>query len=168
MRDVMRSFQDVVSYRMSEISLDMVIHFMEKQVAFNRHLGIKVAELRDGFARLELPFRDVLIGDPFRPALHGGCLSALADTCGGAAVYASVHELDRVSTVDLRMDYLRPGPLETIACEATVVRIGNRVGVTDMKVFAVSSPGRVIATGKGVYNVRRSEPGAEPPEREVL
>ena len=65
---------------MSEITLDVFIQFLEEQVAFNRYLGVQVAALTEGFARLELPFRDELVGDPFRPALHGGALSALADT----------------------------------------------------------------------------------------
>jgi len=84
-------------------------------------------------------------------------MSALIDTCGGAAVWTRVESRDRVSTVDLRVDYLRPGPLEDLACEATVVRAGNRVGVADMKLFAVSAPERVIASGKGVYNIVRHE-----------
>ena len=37
-----------------------------------------------------------------------------------------------------------------------MVRVGNRVAVTDMKLFAVESPERIIATGKGVYNIKRS------------
>ena len=42
-----------------------------------------------------------------------------------------------------------------LACEGTVLRIGNRVGVVDMKVFAVDDPEKSVASGKGVYNIRR-------------
>jgi uncharacterized protein (TIGR00369 family) len=129
----------------------------ETAVPFNNFMGIKVKEVRSGFARMELPFREDFVGDPVRPALHGGVITTLVDTCGGAAVWSAADPGDRVSTVDLRVDYLRPGPLEDLVCEATVLRMGNRVGVADMKVFSVNDPDRIIASGKGVYNVRRSE-----------
>lgn len=141
-----------------QIKTKEVIEFMEQQVAFNRFLGIRIQEIRSGFVVMTLPFREELIGDPFRPALHGGAMSTLLDTCGGAAVWSAAEPHDRVSTVDLRVDYLRPGPLEDLRCEATVLRMGNRVGVADMHVSSVSAPDRIIASGKGVYNVsRRSE-----------
>jgi uncharacterized protein (TIGR00369 family) len=59
----------------------------------------------------------------------------------------------RVSTIDIRIDYLRPGRQETLAAEASVVRIGRRVGVVDVRCFHPSAPTDTVATGKGVYNV---------------
>jgi uncharacterized protein (TIGR00369 family) len=131
--------------------------FWEERIAFNKHLGIRLTEQSDGFARMELPFRPEHIGDPHRPALHGGIISTLLDTTGGAAVWSKIEPDDKISTVDLRVDYLRPAPLETLVCEGHVARIGNRVVVTDMKVFSARDPDRVIATGKAVYNLRRSD-----------
>jgi uncharacterized protein (TIGR00369 family) len=123
-------------------------------IPFNKFLGVKATEIRSGFARLELAFRDDFIGDPMRRAIHGGVLSTLADTAGGVAVWSQLpDENSRVSTIDLRIDYLRPGKCELIAVEAQVVRQGNRVGVTDMRIFHPSAPDETVATGKGVYNV---------------
>ena len=87
--------------------------FLEK-IPFNRVLGIEIVELSPGRVVLSIPFRDSLIGDPVRPALHGGVISALADTCGGCAVWSVLSDEDRVSTIDLRVDYLRPGRLEAL------------------------------------------------------
>ncbi len=127
---------------------------VEEHLPFNRFLGIKCAELRPGFARLELPFREEFIGDPLRRALHGGLLGTLADTAGGIAMWTELPDpRSRLSTIDLRIDYLRPGRPELVACEAVIVRQGNRVGVTDMRLFHPSAPAESIATGKGVYNV---------------
>jgi uncharacterized protein (TIGR00369 family) len=127
---------------------------MEELIPFNRVLGIRVIEIDRGHVRMEIPFREELIGDPLRRAMHGGVISALADTAGGCAVWSSLEEpRSRVSTIDMRIDYLRPGRSETLACEASVVRVGRRVGVTDMRVFHPSAPTESIATGKGVYNV---------------
>jgi uncharacterized protein (TIGR00369 family) len=130
-------------------------HLIEELIPFNRFLGIRIARMGEGFMRLELPFRPELIGDPFRKALHGGVISALLDTCGGFAVWTQISLEDRVSTIDLRVDYLSPGLPEPLVAEASVVRVGNRVGVTDMRCFHESAPDRVVATGKGVYNIKR-------------
>lgn len=136
------------------MNVDLLRHVMEEMIPFNRHLGVKVTALRKGHARLEIPFRDELVGDPLRPALHGGVLSMLADTAGGAAVWTGIEdERARVATIDLRIDYLRPARLETIVAEAHVVRVGNRVGVADVRLFHPSHESLTVATGKGVYNV---------------
>lgn len=127
---------------------------MEEMIPFNRYLGVRVARAEKGLCRLEVPFREELIGDPLRPALHGGVLSALADAAGGGAVWTGIEDdRARVSTIDLRIDYLRPARLETIVAEATVVRLGNRVGVADVRLFHPDKESETVATGKGVYNV---------------
>jgi uncharacterized protein (TIGR00369 family) len=133
------------------------LHFIENLVPFNKYLGVKITRVDDGFVRLELPFRPEFIGDSARPALHGGVISTLIDTAGGFAVWTKVQIEDRVSTIDLRVDYLAPGASETLVAEATVVRVGNRVGVTDIRCFQPSDPSRTVATGKGVYNIKRKD-----------
>jgi uncharacterized protein (TIGR00369 family) len=133
------------------------LKFIEEMVPFNKFLGVKISEVADGFIRLELPFRPEFIGDQSRPALHGGVISTLIDTCGGFAVWTTIGLEDRVSTIDLRVDYLLPGSPETLIGEATVVRVGNRVAVTDIRAFHPSAPERTVATGKGVYNIKRKD-----------
>jgi uncharacterized protein (TIGR00369 family) len=134
-----------------------LLTFIQDLIPFNRFLGIKLAAARDGFVRLELPFRPEYIGDAARPALHGGVISTLIDTAGGIAVWTKIELDDRVSTIDLRVDYLAPAAPELLVAEAHVVRVGNRVGVTDVRCFQLSAPERVVATGKAVYNVKRKE-----------
>src|SRR5947209_18603367 len=102
---------------------EMLKQVMDAYIPFNKFLGIRIAEVDKGRVRMEIPFRDELIGDPIRHALHGGVISTLADTCGGAAVWSAVDDpRSRVQTIDLRIDYLRPGKPETLVAEASVVR----------------------------------------------
>ena len=129
---------------------------MESEIPFNRELGIRVVELAPGRAVLEIPFRDGLVGDPARPALHGGVISALMDTAGGAAVWTLLGESDRCSTIDLRVDYLRPAGLDTVRATAEVLRLGNRVGVTNIRLYHPGAEDEIHAEGKGVYSVKRS------------
>jgi uncharacterized protein (TIGR00369 family) len=149
-----------------KIAPEIVRNLMEKMIPFNAFLGIECTGIGPGYCRLELEFRPELIGDPVRKALHGGVISTLIDTCGGAAVWSKVDPADAVSTVDLRVDFLVPGKQERVVVEAHVVRVGNRVGVVDMRAFHPSLPERTIATGKGVYNIRRRRPSEESPKAE--
>ena len=132
-----------------------IIRFIEEGVPFDKHLGIKVDELRKGFARLFIPFRKEFIGDNRRPALHGGLISTLIDTCGGTAAWTHCSKDDRISTVDIRVDYLRPGPADDIIAEAVVQRMGNRVSVVHTRVYSSRDRETVIAEGRSVYNIRR-------------
>jgi len=131
--------------------------YIESLVPFNKFLGVRIDAVAEGFIRLELPFRPEFIGDRARPALHGGVISTLIDTAGGFAVWTQVSIEDRVSTIDLRVDYLAPGASDTLIAEARVVRVGNRVGVTDIRCFQPSDPTRTVATGKAVYNIKRKD-----------
>lgn len=128
----------------------------EELIPFNKLLGIRVQRVERGRVLFEIPWRDELIGDPVRRAIHGGVLSALADTAGGMAVWSMLdNPLARVSTIDLRIDYLRPGRTEAIVAEATLVRAGRHVSVADVRMFHASNCTESIATGKGVYAIRQ-------------
>jgi uncharacterized protein (TIGR00369 family) len=137
--------------------LALLYQFMEEVIPFNRHLGLKVDAVEPGRCLVRLPWRPEFTGDPFRPAVHGGVTSMLVDTAGGLACFTQLpNPADRVSTVDLRVDYLRRGHGADLLCEARVVRMGNRVAVARMEVFSGALDGNPIATGQAVYNVVRS------------
>ena len=55
-------------------------------IPFNAYLGIDVTEVGVGLVRMRVPYRPELVGDPLKPALHGGVLAAVIDAAGGAAV----------------------------------------------------------------------------------
>ncbi len=132
----------------------------EQLVPFNRFMGLRVLEIdgEHGTIRLQVPFRPEYIGNPQVPALHGGVVSMLLDTAGGAAVWSRVDLTGQVSTVDLRVDYLRPGRPEPLIGMGRVVRLGNRVGVAELRAYHPGAEDEPIAAGMGVYNVRRGAP----------
>ncbi len=139
----------------------------EEWIPFNKLIGIRALRVDRGDILFEVPFRAELIGDPVKRALHGGVLSMMADTAGGFAVWSALDDpRARVSTIDLRIDYLRPGKQEDIHAHATLVRAGKTVGVADVRLFHPSDPAATIATGKGVYAIRvgKDHPAAKPAE----
>jgi len=134
-----------------------VLRIMAEHVPFNRYLGIEGESAGVGRAVLRLPVRPDHVGDPRRPALHGGVLSSLIDTAGGVAAWSALGPHESVSTVDLRVDFLEPAGLEApLRAEAELVRKGNRV--CHVRV-SVTQDGVLVAEGRGVYNIhRRSAP----------
>ena len=128
----------------------------EKHIPFNVFLGIRVKEIARGRVKLFLPFRKEWIGDIRRPAIHGGVISTLMDTAGGAAAWTELNRGDRLSTVDLLVDFLVPAGEAPLEAEAEVVRIGNRVAVTQI-VVRQQNRKEIVAKGRAVYNIVRSK-----------
>ncbi|MNC91705.1 hypothetical protein D3C83_80140 [compost metagenome] len=56
-----------------------------------------------------------------------------------------------MGTIDLRVDYLRPGRGKHFVASAKVVRLGNRIAVTHMEL--VNDDGELISTGAAAYVV---------------
>ncbi len=148
---------------MNEDDAERLKIFMENNIPFNAFLGMKVTSMDEGEAEMMIPGRPELTGDPFRPALHGGVVSSLADTVGGLAVFTLVGRTRVASTVDLRVDYLRPGRIDAdLFARAKVIRVGNRVAVTQTTVFQ-DNEDKPIATANAVYNmVNREQTPSKP------
>ena len=133
---------------------------MMERLPFSRLLGVTVEEISETRALLRLPYRPEHVGDPFRPALHGGALSMLADTAGGTAVLAATRHEDKVSTLDMRIDYLRHGRLEDAFAEALIVRVGARAAVVRIHVYQPDEDEpdgrRHVCDSTAVYSVYRA------------
>jgi uncharacterized protein (TIGR00369 family) len=137
------------------MDLSALRQVVEELVPFNKWLGMRVDHMERGHVKLSIPFRPELVGDPVKGALHGGVIGALADAAGGFAIWSAVENpMARLSTVDLRIDYLRPGRQETLIASAHVVRTGARLGWADVSLYHPGAEGEQVATGRGVYAIR--------------
>ncbi len=133
----------------------------EARIPFNRVLGLKLEEIGPEESRISFAMRDELVGNAEKGSLHGGVISATLDAVGGLAAVTgagskstitSVAELfGRLGTIDLRVDYLRPGVGEHFEARAWVLRAGGRIAVTRMELHADDDT--LIAVGTGTYIV---------------
>lgn len=138
------------------LDVSILKQLAEEMIPFNRWLGIKAERIERGHATLVVPWRDELIGDPLRQAIHGGVISALADTTGGICVWTALENPTsaRLSTVDLRVDYLRPGRREMLIAQANIIRVGAKLGWADIKLFHPSAESELVAIARGVYAIK--------------
>ena len=109
---------------MSEAA-DLLQAFLAR-IPYVRFLGMR-AELAGDELTAVLPFRPELIGNFATPALHGGVLSAFMEMTALAQI-ARVQGVSRTpKTIDLGLEYLRPGrPVETYA-RAELRKVGRRI-----------------------------------------
>ncbi len=141
--------------------LDRLIRsIFEEKVPFNRVLGLRIVSTDPKAPRARFEMREDLIGNPARGILHGGVISAVLDVVAGFTIHLSiVEQLDEkeeihfpnIGTIDLRVDYLRPGRGKWFDATARVVRMGKRIAVTHMEL--VNDEGELIATGGAAYVV---------------
>ena len=132
---------------------------MEHHIPFNKHLGLKVESFDPGAPKLGFDMRPELVGNPMRQILHGGVISAVLDVAGGFAIMLSlasdadvtVAKFPNIGTIDLRVDYLRPGRGKHFVATARIVRKGSRIAVTHMELH--NDEGKLIATGSAAYVV---------------
>jgi len=137
--------------------------FNEK-IPFNRVLGLKVESISYERVRASLQMRNELMGHYKRGMLHGGVISSVIDVTGGLAAFMGVQQkisseilearlerFGRVSTIDLRVDFLRPGIGKWFVATAYTLRTGNKVAVA--RIELKNNQDDLIAVGTGSYVV---------------
>jgi uncharacterized protein (TIGR00369 family) len=136
----------------------------EQRIVFNQVLGLKVTRVVPEGVVGHLQMRPELVGHFAYNRVHGGVISASLDALGGLAVMAAIgarhmdesveHRLQRFSklgTIDLRIDYLRPGIGEVFELRAEVMRLGSRVASTRMEFLGTD--GKLLSCGSAAYIV---------------
>ncbi len=97
-----------------------------QQVPYLRYLGMR-AELAGDEMTAILPYRPDLIGNPNIPALHGGVLGAFLEMTALAQL-AVVERSSRVhKTIDVTIEFLRPGRPVTTYARADLRKVGRRI-----------------------------------------
>src|SRR5262245_33372380 len=109
------------------VSLDQLANFLETVSPFQQFLGVKVVKAEAGMVEILLPFRPELLGEREPPYIHGGVIATLLDIAACGAIMSSMGR--DVPTIDLRVDYLRPGGMGDLIARGRTVRVGCTLGV---------------------------------------
>jgi len=113
---------------------------------------------------ISFKMRDNLVGNLIFRTLHGGVIASMLDALGGHAVFLQVFKqvkgqpeekqikrVSKIGSIDLRIDYLRPGTGENFVAVGTTLRTGNKVAVIRTELH--NEEKKLIAVGTGTYTV---------------
>ncbi len=144
--------------------IETIMLYFNEHIPFNKLVGIVVEEISTEEVVLRFSMKPELIGNTFKGILHGGVTSTVLDVAGG--LVAMINAIDRVfqsdpsliqekmskiGTIDMRVDYLRPGYGKEFYARAKVIRHGKKIAVTRMELR--NEQGEEIALGTATYLV---------------
>jgi uncharacterized protein (TIGR00369 family) len=116
-------------------------------VPYAKLLGLQLGEIRQGEVSIHLDIRDELKQN--QGVVHGGAIASLIDTAAAFAVLTQIDPVERVSTTDLTIHYLRPAITSRLVATARVIRGGRRLFVLSVEVH--DNTGALIATAVTTY-----------------
>jgi uncharacterized protein (TIGR00369 family) len=91
-------------------------------------IGLRLDRGEPGQAWSSLPYHPVFIGDEATGVMHGGVVTSMLDESCGVAVQLATPGLGAIATLDLRIDYLRPGtPGQAIRAHAHCYRLTRSI-----------------------------------------
>jgi uncharacterized protein (TIGR00369 family) len=151
-----------VDSRINDEEFVSAIKKIFEKIPFNQLLGLKVESISADCVKTLFEMRDDLMGNFERGMLHGGVISSVIDVTGGLSAAIGIREKfrgetleaklkksGRVSTIDLRVDFLRPGLGKQFVVTAYNLRSGNKVAVTRIELH--NDQNDLIAVGTGSY-----------------
>jgi uncharacterized protein (TIGR00369 family) len=131
-------------------------------IPFNQVIGLQITDISLERVSAEFAMKPQLIGNMTHQILHGGVIATALDTIGGAmamsAVYAALKgtpkeertmRILKLATLDMRVDYLKPGRGKLFTVSASVLRVGKKVCVTRMELE--NEDHELIACGTATY-----------------
>ena len=116
---------------------------------FPGYLGIRVVDVRRGYARLEVENRQPLSN----PAgvMHGGASFGLADTAVAVALISIYGPGNALLTIEMKINYLEPIFPGPVSAEAFVLRSSRRSAYAEVDVW---SGGKLAARASTTYMIK--------------
>jgi uncharacterized protein (TIGR00369 family) len=116
---------------------------------FYKHLGITLTEVNWGNAELQLNVTRKLIQSA--GFAHGGVTAALIDSAVGLALCTMVGPRDRITTIELHVNFIAPAKLGLLKTKGQILHRGRRTAVGDAEVR--DEDGMLISKGSATYMI---------------
>ena len=133
---------------------ESLLNWMATKNPFWSLLGMEIIEVKKGWAKIRLPFSEKLangIG-----VAHGGAIFSPADSAVGMALIGLVNQDENISTLEMKINYLRPFTSGEIVAEAKIVHKGTMTAIGDVDVR--DDKDTLIAKGLVTYAIFKKEP----------
>jgi uncharacterized protein (TIGR00369 family) len=126
-------------------------------------LGLRLSTPADGQANVEFEGTE-RYANPMG-TLHGGVLCDIADAAMGAAYRSTLADGESLTTLELKINFLRPVWKAKLRAEAAMVRAGKIVGLVECNIF--DEQRRLVARASSTCMTLRGElaEGRQPPPK---
>ena len=123
------------------------------RLPYIRFLGIQ-AELAGDEMTAVLPFSPHLVGNSHLPALHGGVLGAFMEAAALCQLAVCEPGPRLPKTIDITIDYLRPGRAMTTYARADIRKAGRRIANVQVEAWQEARD-KPVAALRGHFLLRR-------------
>lgn len=112
-------------------------------------LGIKLVDIKKGWARLKLPYSEKII-QPYG-AVHGGAIFSLADSAFAMALIGLTERGERFTTIEMKINYIRPFTKGEVTADAKIIDKVRRYAIGDVTI--INDSGLLVAKSIGTYSL---------------
>jgi acyl-CoA thioesterase len=118
-----------------------------KRSPFTKLLGLEIEKLEHGTCFSRLKIKDTFLNK--HSVVHGGVIYSMADVSMGVAVYSTLKSGDETSTVEIKINYLKPAKTSVLLCEAKTIKKGKNIAVMEAEIR--SGENTLIAKAMGTF-----------------
>lgn len=127
------------------------IHNLSEISPFAKLLGVQVHKLADGCCHCSITIKNEFRN--IHKALHGGVIYSIADIGMGAALYSAMESGENCTTIEIKINYLKPASDGEVECEARVIQKGKNIAVIEAE---IKNRQVLIAKAIGTFSINRS------------
>ena len=132
---------------------ESLLDWMKTRNPFWSLLGMEIIEVKKGWAKIRLPFTEKLANG--LGVAHGGAIFSPADSAVGMALVGMIDKDENISTLEMKINYLKPFVEGEIIAEAKIVHKGTMTAIGDVEVR--DEKDNLIAKGLATYAIFKKE-----------
>ena len=142
-------------------------HLFVDTSIFTNHLGLVVESMDTETASMRFHSDPSLTGSERTLNLHGGVIASVIDITGSLVVFSNliyrmksgnlderIARITRINTIDLRIDYIRPGFGSEFRVIARILRTGRTVAVSRVELRNEKDDLLAVGTASYILSVR--------------
>jgi acyl-CoA thioesterase len=103
------------------------------EIPFNAHVGLRLVRMHKDGVTIECGMRPELLNGS--GVLHGGVTATLADVAVGMALARHLGRPRAATTVEMKINYLRPVAHGKITARSHLVKVGSRLCCGRVEIF---------------------------------
>ncbi|MEM0985514.1 MAG: PaaI family thioesterase [Pseudomonadota bacterium] len=126
-------------------------HMFMETVPWANALGFELVKVERARAIARVAWREDLVGDAETGVMAGGVITSILDNICGVAISAALDTFKSMATLDLRIDYMRPGEKgRDIIAEAECYHVTRSVAFTRAWAYHETRD-RIVASASGAF-----------------